>query len=111
MIRQIFATLGSIAALLSSGTPAKAATDVNGMVLLLNHYEGHSGVLVKLDQMMIAPQACGRGDLYIVPDSSPRAQFVQAMLLTAQSTQRRVYVTIDGCLDGLPKILAVRNGE
>lgn len=95
----------------SAGTAAAASnTNVDGLVLTLQHYEGHSGVLVKLDQQMVDPESCGRSDWYIMPDSSPRAQLVQSILLQAQSMRRRVYVTINGCLDGMPKIIAINNG-
>lgn len=98
-----------VAAAMMVAGPARAAADVDGMVLSLNHFDGHQGILVKLDQQMIDPEACGRSDWYLLPDSNTHAQFVQAMLLSAQGSQRRVYISINGCLDGMPRIRAVRN--
>ena len=44
-----------------------------------------------------------------MPDDSPHAQFVQAMLLSAQAANRPVLLTLDGCLQGLPQIFAAEN--
>lgn len=101
----ICASLGALA--LSTGT-TYASTMVQGKVVSLHHFEGHHGILVKIEQMT-DPQACGRSDWYMLPDSSPHAQFVQAMLLTAQNSQQKVYISINGCLDGMPLIQAVNN--
>ncbi|WP_264592619.1 hypothetical protein [Sphingobium sp. B1D7B] len=72
---------------------------------------GVSGALVKLDGNMIDPENRGRSDQYTIPDSSPHAQFVQALLLSAQSTQRRVYTNLDGCLQGFPVIRGINNAD
>lgn len=98
----------ALCALALSAGSAYASTLVQGKVVSLHHYEGHHGILVKIEQM-IDPQACGRSDSYIMPDSSPHAQSVQAMLLTAQSSQQRLFISIYGCLDGMPLIQAIHN--
>jgi hypothetical protein len=103
------AILCASASLFAGSSTASANTDVDGMIHSLHHFEGHHGILVKLDGQMIDPEACGRTDWYILPDSSAHAQFVQAMLLTAQSSQRRLYVNLHGCLDGMPVLRAVHN--
>jgi hypothetical protein len=90
-------------AILISST-ARAQVSVSGAVSNLMHFEGHTGILVRLDRNMKDPQGCGRTDWYIIPDSSPHAQFVQSMLLTAQETRRVVYLTINGCLQGFPVV-------
>ena len=99
------ATLGAI--LFSQNCEARGTTA--GTVKTLQHWGGHSGILVKLDATMTDPDACGRTDWYIMPDSSPHAQFVQALLLSAQASSRSVYITLDGCLQGLPQIFAIEN--
>lgn len=84
----------------------RAQVSVSGAVSNLMHFEGHTGILVRLDKDMKDPQGCGRTDWYIIPDSSSHAQFVQSMLLTAQETRRVVYLQINGCLQGFPVIWA-----
>lgn len=106
---RLFTILCASASLTIGSTPALAVADVSGLVLSLNHFDGHQGILVKLDQQMVDPDACGRNDWYLLPDGNTHAQFVQAMLLSAQSSQRRVYIRLNGCLDGMPRIDAVRN--
>ena len=88
---------------------AEARGTILGHVRSLQHWTGHSGVLVKLNETMPDPDGCGRTDWYTMPDASPHAQFVQAMLLSAQSADRPVFITLDGCLEGLPQIFAIEN--
>jgi hypothetical protein len=71
--------------------------------------QGISGILVKLEETMTDPDSCGRTDWYIMPDSSQHAQFVQAMLLTAQTSGRPVFITLSGCLEGIPAVHAIEN--
>ena len=87
----------------------EARGTIAATVKTLQHWSGHSGILVKLNGTMTDPDACGRTDWYTMPDASPHAQFVQAMLLSAQATNRSVFITLDGCLEGLPQIFAIEN--
>lgn len=88
---------------------AFAQTQIAGHVKSLQHWPGISGILVKLSEPMSDPDSCGRTDWYIMPDASPHAQFVQAMLLSAQASNRQLLLTLDGCLQGLPQIFAAEN--
>lgn len=88
---------------------ALARTQIAGHIKSLQHWSGHVGILVKLAEPMSDPDSCGRTDWYIMPDDSPHAQFVQAMLLSAQAANRPVLLTLDGCLQGLPQIFAAEN--
>ena len=88
-------------------TPARADTTINMKIDLLQHYRSHSGVLVRLAGTMPDPDGCGRTDWYILPDNITRAAFIQSMLLTARSTGTPVWMTIGGCLEGLPRILDI----
>jgi hypothetical protein len=89
--------------------PAYAGGTILGHVKALQHWAGHSGILIKLDETMTDPDSCGRTDWYIMPDASQHAQFVQAMLLTAQSAGRPVFITLSGCTEGMPALYAVEN--
>ena len=102
--RSYLALLANAAGAIMISSTAQAQVSVSGAVSNLQHYEGHTGILVRLDKNMKDPQGCGRTDWYIIPDSSSHAQFVQSMLLTAQETRRVVYLQINGCLQGFPVI-------
>lgn len=88
---------------------ALASTSIDGEVLNMQHFEGHTGILIKLNRNMVDPENCGRNDWYLMPDSSPHASFVHALLLTAKSTSQTVFILINGCSDGMPRIQAVWN--
>lgn len=89
--------------------PSQAAADtgINAKVDLLQHYQTHSGLLVRMAATMPDPDGCGRTDWYILPDTTPRLALVQSMLLTARASNATVTVVIGGCQDGLPKIIHV----
>ncbi|KXU31114.1 hypothetical protein A0J57_17610 [Sphingobium sp. 22B] len=88
---------------------AEARGTILGHVRSLQHWSGIPGILVKLDETMNDLDSCGRTDWYIMPDAAAHAQFVQAMLLTAQTANRPVFITLDGCLEGMPAIFAIEN--
>ena len=103
--RMVPAVMLPVAALLPSW--AFADTGVNAKFDLLQHYQTHSGLLVKMAATMPDPDGCGRTDWYILPDTTPRVALVQSMLLTARANNATVTVVIGGCQDGLPKIIHV----
>lgn len=77
-------------------TPATNVTE-------LLFYEGHHGILVKVGAM-IDPDACGRLDWFILPDTYFRFKEAYGTLLAAKLANKRVSVHVSGCLQGLPKI-------
>jgi hypothetical protein len=95
--------LGVVACPLTAG----AETLVTGRIELLQQYESHAGVLVKMAVPMPDPDGCGRTDWYILPDIANRAAFAQSMLLTAKSAGVSTWIVIDGCFQGMPRILHI----
>ena len=103
--RLLSALMLSGAAFLTS--QASADTGINAKIELLQNYQTHSGLLVRLAAAMSDPDGCGRTDWYILPDTTPRVALAQSMLLTARASNATVTVVIGGCQDGMPKILHV----
>ena len=103
--RLLLALMLSGAAFLPS--QASADTGINAKIGLLQHYQTHSGLLVRMAATMPDPDGCGRTDWYILPDTTSRVALVQSMLLTARASDATVLVTIGGCQDGMPKIIHV----
>ena len=103
--RLVPALMLPVAAFLPS--QVSADTGINAKIELLQHYQTHSGLLVRMAATMTDPDGCGRTDWYILPDTTPRAALVQSMLLTARAGNAIVTVVIGGCQDGMPKIIHV----
>jgi hypothetical protein len=87
--------------------PALANSDVSGRVSMIQSYPGHTGLLIGLAQTYSSSEGCGGGVWYIFPDDSPRASFVQAMILSAQASRASISITISGCYQNYPRIVAV----
>lgn len=81
---------------------AGGSTPVTNVTQLL-FYEGHHGILVQVGSM-IDPDACGRVDWFILPDTYFRFKEAYGTLLAAKLANKRVTVHVSGCLQGLPKI-------
>jgi hypothetical protein len=54
------------------------------------------------------PSSCPYADGYVVDDSLPGAQLLQAMLITAYASGDQVQVTVDGCASGRPSEIGVQ---
>jgi hypothetical protein len=87
--------------------PAYAEGYANGRVNLIQSYLGHNGLLVQIGTGQINPDQCPGAAWYIYPDDSPRAQFVQSALLTAQNSGKGVLITIQGCYENYPRIVHI----
>jgi hypothetical protein len=92
---------------LSCSTDVRAETQVIGRIDLIQQYETHGGILVKMAVPMPDPEGCGRTDWYILPDTANRMAFAQSMLLTAKSSGSSAWIVIGGCFQGFPKILHI----
>jgi hypothetical protein len=75
----------------------------NEQITALHFYEGHVGVLVRLNQM-VDPDKCGRTDWYILRDDHPHYKDTYSLLLASYLANKPVQVAIDGCVQGLPSI-------
>lgn len=83
-------------------THAEGTTPATNVTQLL-FYEGHHGILVQVTTM-IDPDACGRLDWFILPDTYFRFKEAYGMLLAAKLANKRLAITVSGCLQGLPQI-------
>jgi hypothetical protein len=77
-----------------------------GDVNTIYFYLMHTGVLVQ-HTTMIDPDACGRKDFYILPDTHPHFKEVYSLLLATQMASKKVSFTISGCHQGIPAITHV----
>jgi hypothetical protein len=92
---------GSVTPVEASGSTTSTISSVAG--------DYNSGMLVKLAGVFSNPDNCGRTDWYILPDNHPHSQLLQAILLSAQASNRSVGFQLDGCLDNFPRIIAAWN--
>lgn len=107
-IKHLFSRiLLGLAATFSAATPAVANSDVTGRVYSIQSYPGHNGTLVSIAQPYSTSEGCLGTIWYIFPDDSIRAAAVQAMLLSALASRMPLTVTLQGCYQNYPKIVAV----
>lgn len=102
-VKTVYATCLALAAFVPAISSADGAA--SGKIAELQSYHGHSGLLVRLSAQMPNPDGCPSNSWYIFPDNSARAQFVQAMLLTAYEARDQVNVAVSGCYENYPRIL------
>lgn len=88
-------------------TPANASGSAVGPIQMVRSYTGHSGILVATKAAQQNPDGCLASSFYIYPDNSPRADFVQSMLLSANISGKTVEIVFDGCYEGYPRIVHV----
>lgn len=91
--------------LVAQSSYAGGATPAAHITNLL-FYEGHQGILVQVTTM-IDPDACGRLDWFILPDTYFHFKEAYGTLLAAKLANKRVSITVSGCLQGLPKIMHI----
>lgn len=75
----------------------------NGTITDILLYQSHAGILVK-HSAMSDPDACGRSDYFILPDTYARFKEAYAILLAANLANKQVAITVSGCLQDLPVI-------
>jgi hypothetical protein len=77
-----------------------------GDINTIYFYLTHTGVLIK-HTTMLDPDACGRKDFYILPDSHLHFKEIYSLLLAAQMADKKVSLAIAGCHQGIPAIVHV----
>jgi hypothetical protein len=88
-------------------TPAVAAAGSNaGRVHTLLWYQGHVGLLVRQDGMSDLG-GCGRGDYFILDDQHAYFKEIYALLLSAHVTDQPISIHVDGCVQGISRIMHV----
>jgi hypothetical protein len=101
--RTLFKSLALVFAILVS-TVCRADTVTTGQVVLIQFWQNHTGVLVRLSTMS-DPDQCGRADWYIVPDTHPHYKDIYALLLATRFSDHQLTVVTSGCYEGLPAII------
>ena len=87
--------------------PANAGREtIVAPIKQLYYYEGHTGALVRQDQM-IDPDACGRSDLYILRKDHPHYKELTALLMASHLSGQPLGLYLSGCVQGLPSIIHV----
>ncbi|MDR6984492.1 hypothetical protein J2X32_003136 [Rheinheimera pacifica] len=104
-MKKTLIALTLMASSVSFNAAAAGSIDAGDINFLL-FYKGHSGLLIK-HQYQIDPDNCGRRDYYILPDNHPHFSQIYALLLAAQTADKKVSFDIDGCLEGRPAITHV----
>lgn len=89
------------------GAAPSSAADVTGLIQTIQSFPGHTGLLIRLNAPVQNPDACGGSAWYIFPDDSPRASFIQSLMLTAYARRDRISFAIAGCYQNYPKIAIV----
>ncbi|MDM3871231.1 hypothetical protein QSV34_07665 [Porticoccus sp. W117] len=90
---------------------AYAASGTNsGKITNLRWYEGHSGLLVKQEEMSDLG-GCGRADYYILSDQHPYFDQVYALILSAHIAEQPLSIAVDGCLQGISKIKHISSNK
>lgn len=97
--------IGFLLASAACTTAASAEGVVTGRVSNIQSYLGHAGLLIQLNTSTSNPDSCTSASWYIFPDDSPRAQWVQAALLSAMHSGKPVTLVLRGCLQAYPQIV------
>jgi hypothetical protein len=105
---QFFRIITCIALLLVSSPTAFAGASIINKIDRILSYSGHTGILLVMKEPHRNPDGCVYSTYYIYPDSSPRAAFVQSMLLSAQASHATVEIAIDGCYENYPRVVHVQ---
>jgi len=85
------------------GTALAVEGSVTSTVNRLYYYEGHSGLLVIVNNMSDLG-GCGNANWYLLPDSHVHYKQIVALLMTAQAQDAQVNLTITDCYQGYGRI-------
>lgn len=77
-----------------------------GDVTLIQFYQGHTGVLIQHSNMANT-ENCGRSDFLILPDTNSHFKEVYSLLLTAQTSNKKVGLILSGCSNDMSSIRSV----
>lgn len=108
MKSSILVLCGVILAALCCAASNAASGSSQGRIKAIRWYQGHTGVLIVRDNMS-DPGGCGRSDHYILDDQHPYFREIYSLLLATHLSDQPVSLTIEGCLQGLPKIKHVQS--
>jgi hypothetical protein len=103
MRKTVFALL-CIALGAGFGSAAFAAQgDVTSTITRLYFYDGHTGLLVILDNMSDLG-GCGNANWFILPKTNVNYKEIVALLMSAQAQGKQVNFTVSGCHEGYGSI-------
>jgi len=95
--------LSALISLSFISTAYAGALTGNEQITAIHFYEGHTGVLIRLNTM-IDPDKCGRTDWYILRDDYPHFKDSYSLFLASYLANKPVQLAVDGCVQGLPSI-------
>lgn len=92
-----------VGSLLTSVAAVAASGSSTGRIQSVLMYEGHTGVLVRQENMSDLG-ACGRADFYILDDQQQYFKEMYALILTAHVSRRPVLIAVENCVQGISRI-------
>jgi hypothetical protein len=90
--------------LIAASNAHAALNFIEGKVMVVQFWEGHTGVLIRLSKTG-DPEGCGRADYLIVQDTHPHYKDLYAMLLTSQVSRQTISLGVSGCFQGFPNVV------
>ena len=92
--------------LLGCSSFAFAAGETAGKIETILIYQGHTGLLIKLSNM-INPDACARIDWFILPKTHVYYKEIYSLLLATNYADKSITIDVAGCDQGFPVITNV----
>ena len=93
---------------LSTVVLAAGGSTSSGEITAITIYKGHTGILINHTEQ-IDPDACGRKDYYILPDTHPYFKEAYSLLLASRMAGKKIVLVTEGCHQGIPAIKHVVN--
>ncbi len=81
-----------------------------GQITAITVYEGHTGILINHTNQ-IDPDQCGRRDYFILPQTHPHYKEAYALLLATHTAGKKVFLTVEGCHQGIPAIKHIQTAQ
>jgi hypothetical protein len=81
-----------------------------GKIKTILLYEGHSGVLVKQDNMSDLG-GCGRSDYYILDNQHPHFKEIYSLILSAHMANQHLALSVADCFQGISRITHVTSNK
>jgi hypothetical protein len=109
-MKKIFYTFMLTAVLSAVSTADAASGGKFGKITGLLWYNGHTGVLIRQEGMADVG-GCGRADYYILDDGNPYFKEIYALILSAHIAAQPIGLHLDGCVQGVSRIIHVSSNK
>jgi hypothetical protein len=103
MNRLTIALCTAISCVAFSGPIHAAEGSVNSRIDMLLYYEGHGGLLVRL-QTMTDLGGCGNAHWYLLPKTHAHYKEVVALVMSARVADLQLQVTVRDCAEGYGRV-------